>query len=311
MKGNEVFGLTRRDFIKATSAVLAAFGVQGSGLLKLREAAGLEAEDGGAPVLWLQAQCCSGCSISLLNSISVKSIDDLLVNDLDLQFHPTLMAAAGSRAVAAAEKTYRRGGYVLVVEGSIPQGAGGAYCRLWSGLSASKAIERYTSRASLILAVGTCAAFGGIASGNPNPTEAEGLEDEYDGKRVVRIPGCPSHPDWVVGTIAYVLANGKAPTLDTWGRPTQYFQSRVHDRCPLRSTEEAGVLGQIGCLEELGCKGKITRADCPSRKWNASAQGGVGVNWCIGAGAPCYGCTEPGFPDGMSPFYELGEGDDD
>jgi len=72
------------------------------------------------------------------------------------------------------------------------------------------------------------------------------------------------------------------------------------------------MLGQPGCLNSLGCNGQNTSADCAVRQWNAGEKlgedgvvGVVGENWCIGAGGPCLGCTEPTFPDRMSPFYRF------
>lgn len=295
--------LSRRDFLKGSSAIAAAFGLQSLGVFCGSDAEALETDNGGVPVIWLQAQACTGCSVSLLNSIYYTTIDNLLLNTLDLNYHPQLSAAAGNLAVAQVEKTYRQGGYVLVVEGAIPTANGGSFCYLWPGLTALDAVTRYTKNAAFILAVGSCASFGGMAAGAPNPTGAKGLDDAYSGKRVIRIPGCPVHPDWVVGTIAYLIKNGSAPALDSYGRPLDYFSSTVHSKCPYREMEEVSVLGRTGCLKELGCKGPKTRADCPNRKWNAGGAGQPGVNWCIGAGAPCYGCTEPAFPDGMSPFY--------
>jgi hydrogenase small subunit len=306
--------LTRRDFVKASSAIVTALGLNASGVLRLKQAEALEAQDGGVPVVWLQAQSCNGCSVSLLNCIYYTTIDDLLVNKLDLEFHPTLMAAAGNLAIAAAEKAYRRGGYVLVVEGAIPTAANGEYCELWPGMTALRGVTRFARRASFILAVGACASYGGMVHGAPNPTGAQGLADSYFGKRVVKIPSCPAHPDWVVGTVAYILANGTAPPLDSVGRPVEFFPDTVHEECPYEDdAPKVTMLGQIGCLRNLGCKGPRTRGDCPTRRWNPAGPGQRGVNWCIGAGSPCIGCTEPVFPDGMSPFFvaDPGGGDDD
>jgi hydrogenase small subunit len=161
-----------------------------------------------------------------------------------------------------------------------------------------------------ILAVGTCACYGGMSAGEPNPTEAMGVKDalaylELEAP-VINIPGCPAHPDWIVGTVAALLA-GETPELDKYGRPKDFFQNTVHNRCPNSiRTEKAEALSQAGCLRDLGCKGRWTNADCPLRKWNSGGHGEQGVNWCVGARTPCHGCTEPDFPDGMSPFYELG-----
>ena len=296
--------LSRRDFLKGSSAIATAFGLQSLGVFGGSDAEALETDKGGVPVIWLQAQACTGCTVSLLNSIYYTTIDNLLLNTLDLNYHPQLSAAAGNLAVSQVEQTYRQGGYVLVVEGAIPTANNGTFCYLWPGLTALDAVARYTKNAAFILAVGSCASFGGMAAGAPNPTGAKGLDSSYNGKRVIRIPGCPVHPDWVVGTIAYIIKNGAAPALDSYGRPTDYFSSTIHSKCPYRETDEVSVLGRTGCLKELGCKGPKTRSDCPSRKWNAGAAGQPGVNWCIGAGAPCYGCTEPTFPDGMSPLLQ-------
>ena len=76
--------------------------------------------------------------------------------------------------------------------------------------------------------------------------------------------------------------------------------------CPLREHDEASVLGKGGCLRELNCKGPRTYADCPSRRWNSPGNDQNGVSFCMLAGGPCIGCTEPNFPDGMSPFYGRG-----
>ena len=168
-----------------------------------------------------------------------------------------------------------------------------------------RAVKRYAFRASHILAVGTCACYGGMAAGAPNPTGAHGVGMRLAGKSVINLPGCPTHPDWVVGTIAYLIANGQPPALDSYGRPTSYFSTTVHQRCPMRGTPQAQALSQQGCLQNLGCKGRYCKSDCPVRQWNAGAAGQYGANWCVGAGAPCYGCVEPNFPDGMSPFYTV------
>lgn len=167
-------GLTRRDFVRATSAIGAAFGLEATGVMSLvGEAQAKETAAGGVPVLWLQGQACSGCSVSLLNTIFYTTIDDLAVNTLDINFHPNLTAAAGNMAVAQVERTYRQGGYVLVLEGAIPTGSGGKFCNLWPGMTFEKAVARYAERAAFIMGVGTCACYGGIPAAAPNPTGAQ------------------------------------------------------------------------------------------------------------------------------------------
>ena len=301
--------ISRRDFLKASCAVAAALGV-GPSVFKGKEAL---AAEGGVPVVWLQAQGCSGCSVSLLNSIYYTTIDDLLLNTLDLEYHSTVMAGAGEAAVSAAEAAYEQGGYVLVVEGAVPTAEGGQYCYLWPGTTALDGVQRFSENALVTIAVGTCASYGGMAGGSPNPTAAQGVAAVVGGRPVINIPGCPAHPDWVVGTIAYLLTYGTVPRLDTLGRPTDYFRNTVHSQCPNRQqffdrNLFASTLSEEGCLSRLGCKGRWAASDCPFRQWNSGGAGETGVNWCVGARSPCQGCTEPEFPDGMSPFFTLEEG---
>jgi hydrogenase small subunit len=169
-------------------------------------------------------------------------------------------------------------------------------------------LEELAQDALAILAVGTCAAFGGIPAAAPNPSGAQPvskiLEAKDINKPLINLPGCPPHPDWFVGTVAGILLNGlpKAEDLDDNLRPLTFYGKLIHENCPNRACFDEGKFakkfGDEGCLYELGCKGPITYSDCPLRRWND------GTNWVIGAGAPCNGCTQPEFPDQTSPFYE-------
>jgi hydrogenase small subunit len=326
--------LSRRDFIKATSAVAAAIGLKLPGLMTSEALAA----EGALKVVWLQGQNCTGCSVSLLNSITYMTVDELLLNTIDLEYHTTVMAGAGRDAAKAAYLARARGGYVLVVEGSIPTADGGEYSELWPGLTMLKGVQEFGANCLAAIAVGTCAAYGGIPAGAGNPTGAKGLRQVLTGKPIINIPGCPMHPDWLVGTVAYMLGHGGSPpALDSQGRPTDYFGPLVHDQCQnlsrynsdFRSRATDGhhsssgrnclschsrsdsdvrnprTLGMSGCLYPLGCRGRVTHGDCPIRKWNGELPGTPGVNWCVGAQSPCHGCTEPNFPDGMSPFFTL------
>lgn len=248
------------------------------------------------PVIWLQGQGCTGCSVSLLNSIEYMTADDLLLNTIDLKFHPTVMAAAGDLASDAAETARDAGGYVLVIEGAIPAGEQGEYCELWPGMTMLQAVESFAPGAIAVLAVGTCASYGGMSAGGPNPTDAMGVNEaldylELEGVTVINIPGCPSHPDWIVGTVAKLLAvlagTGDMPELDGYGRPTEFFGEYIHENCPNKGIGyKAKVLSEEGCLAGLGCKGQQTHGDCPIRKWNSGSPGEPGVNWCVGIGTP-------------------------
>jgi len=118
------------------------------------------------------------------------------------------------------------------------------------------------------------------------------------GVPLINVPGCPPHPDWMVGTVVHLLKFG-IPALDSYQRPTAFFSSSVHSRCPHRDWgDEVNAIGQRGCMKEIGCRGESARGDCPVRRWNG------GTNWVIGAGAPCQGCTQPEYPDQVAPCYE-------
>lgn len=299
--------ISRRQFISYCVTVAGAMGLTSSGLKKLQN---VLAAENGPPVVWLQGQGCTGCSVSLLNSIYYMTATELLLNTIDLEFHATVMAGAGDLAVSAAEYASANQDFILVVEGAIPTAEHGAYCYLWPGMTALDAVETFSKNAAFILAVGTCAAYGGLVGGRPNPTGAVGVSDVVCQKQVINIPGCPAHPDWIVGTIAYLLAYGQAPALDSYGRPQNFYQKTVHSSCPNRQKYYdqalfAQKLGEEGCMFKLGCAGQWTNADCPIRKWNSGTGGEFGNTWCIGSRSPCQGCTEPDFPDGVSPWYTL------
>ena len=271
------------------------------------------------PIIWLQMSACTGCTISLLNSAS-PTIKNILIDQiipgvhLNLRFHATIMAGAGEPAIEVLEDTAaeKKGEYVLVAEGAIPTATDAIYGvigeRDGKPVSMETRLEELARDALAILAVGTCASFGGIPAAAPNPTGCKSARQILKAKGItkplINIPGCPPHPDWLVGTIASILLNGlpKAEDLDDDLRTLAFYGKLIHENCPRRAYFDEGKFakkfGDEGCLYELGCKGPITYADCPLRRWND------GTNWVIGTGAPCNGCTQPEFPDLMSPFYE-------
>ena len=271
------------------------------------------------PVVWLQTAACTGCSVSLLNSAS-PTVRNLLIDQvvpgfhINLRFHATIMAGAGEPAIEVLEETAKekKDGYILVVEGAIPTATDAVYGAIGERdgkpVSMEDRVVELARDAQAILAVGTCASFGGIPAAAPNPTGCKPvskiLEAKGISKPLVNIPGCPPHPDWFVGTVAGIILSGlpKAEDLDDNLRPLAFYGKLIHENCPRRAYFDEGKFakkpGDEGCLYELGCKGPITYADCPLRRWNN------GTNWVIGAGAPCNGCTQPEFPDQTSPFYE-------
>ncbi len=270
------------------------------------------------PVIWLQTATCTGCSVSVLNSVS-PTIKNLLIDQVvpgkhvSLQYHATIMAGAGDAAVEVMERAERENqvGYLLVVEGAIPNAHDGLYGSIGerSGTPASmlSRVESLGRNALAVIALGTCASFGGIPAAAPNPSRSVSVREAFRVRHittpVINLPGCPPHPDWFVGTVAAVLMKGlpRPSEMDDLGRPRAFYGRPIHENCQRRAHFDEGKFarqpGDPGCLYELGCKGPVTYADCPNRLWNG------GVNWCVGNGSPCMGCVEPGFPDPLSPVY--------
>lgn len=299
--------LDRRSFLYAAAAATAAGALDREALARLAERL---ADEPRPRVVWLQGAGCDGCAVSFLNSVAEATADQVLTAVADVRFQSNLMAAAGDLAVTVAQDAVADPGYVLVVEGAVPVAADGRYCVLWPGMTMLDAVTQFAVGASAIVAIGACASFGGMSGGDPDPTQARGVGEVLGADpRLVNLPGCPCHPDWLVGTLGWLIANGALPPLDEHRRPLMYYGRRIHDTC-FKRREYCGVgvfapeLGADGCMELLGCKGKHSHADCAIRQWNAPSAGRSGVSWCVGSRSPCLGCVEPGFPDAMSPFYE-------
>jgi hydrogenase small subunit len=299
--------LSRREFLRVAAAAVAAGHLAPGALAELEQAL---SGRGKPPVIWLQGSGCDGCAVSFLNSIHYAAADDLLVNTLDVKFQSNIMAAADDLAVSAAQAAGASPGYILIVEGAIPTGSAGRYCEIWENMTMLQAVQNFAGPAGYIIALGACASYGGVTHGAPNPTAASGVSGIIgDDPRLINIPGCPAHPDWLVGVVTYLLTNGHVPPLDQYKRPLMFFSRRIHDDC-FNKRKYCGEpifaekFGDEGCMELLGCKGKHTYSDCPMRKWNSKGPGLNGVNWCIGSKSPCIGCVNPTFPDGMSPFYQ-------
>jgi len=297
--------ITRRTFLKDAGLLVAAMGMGPALLPKVAEALE-EMATGRAPILWLQGQSCSGCSVSLLNSESPGPAD-LLTRYLSLYFHQTLSAATGEAAREAMARAIEAGGYILVVEGAVPLGMPEA-CRIAEENFVSL-LTRAARKAKAVVSVGACASFGGIPAAPPNLTGAapvaEALEKAGVNVPLIHLPGCPPHPAWIVGNLVHVLKVG-IPELDEFRRPKRTYGQLLHEQCPYFANyqEKKFALqpGAAGCLFKLGCQGVVNHSDCSIRGWNG------GVNWCIRGRAVCIGCARPEFArDPEFPFYRLNE----
>lgn len=293
--------LSRRSFLSLSARLATAMGLGAHAAPALAEAVAKIAS-GTAPLLWLQGQSCSGCSVSLLNSDPITPAR-LITQYISLAFHQTLSTATGEVAVTAVNSLIAKGGYLLAIEGAIPAGMPSA-CE-FAGEPFARQVARAARSAQAVVAVGTCAAYGGIPAAPGNVTGAVSVPDFLQREGVttplIALPGCPAHPDWIVGTLAHVLRFG-LPKLDEDHRPVAFFSQLVHDQCPRFSDYErehfATAFGEAGCLFKLGCAGPLTKADCSLRQWNSR------TNFCIKAGAPCVGCAARQFAARLdNPMY--------
>lgn len=288
-------GVRRRDFLKACMMAAAAVGLPASVGKRWAEAA----EAGLKPVvIWLHFQECTGCTESLLRT-SHPGIAELILDLISLDYHETLFAAAGHQIeeVLDAAIEENAGKFVCIVEGAIPTKDDGIYCKI-AGHTAIDMLTRVGEKAAAVIAIGSCASWGGIPSADPNPTGAVGAKDILTDKPVVTIPGCPANPYNLLGTVLQFVTLGSLPALDDKNRPLFAYGRTIHEHCPRRAHFDAGrfarEFGDEGhrlgyCLYSLGCKGPETHANCSTNHF-----GEVPDCWPIGIGAPCFGCTEQG-----------------
>ncbi len=297
-------GISRRDFLGFCASMAAVLGLPETA----SEAIAAAVEGDAKPILvWLEFQDCAGNTESFLRA-SHPTVADLVLDTISLNYHETLMAAAGSQAEDALDQTVKtnKGKYIALVEGSIPTGADGAFCMI-GGRSGLDIAREVCGGAAATIAIGTCAAFGGIPAAAPNPTGALSVADAVPGLRnVINMSACPANAENVTALIVYYLTLKRWPPLDQYRRPLFAYGASIHDGCERRAHFDAGqyveAWGDDGhrhgyCLYKLGCKGPATSQNCPAVKWNE------GTNWPIGCGHPCIGCAEPNFWDTMTPFY--------
>jgi len=297
-------GVSRRQFMTFCAGVATYFALPKSAAAEMAEAI----EKSLKPSLvWLEFQDCAGNTESLLRA-SRPTVAEIILDSISLDYHETIMAAAGAQAEGALQQTMKtnQDKYLVVIEGSIPTGEYGAYCTI-GGKSALQIAREACEHAAAVIAVGTCAAFGGIPAAAPNPTSALGVADAIPGiKNLVNMPACPANVENLTALIVYFLTYKRWPPLDSKHRPLFAYGKTIHDNCERRAHFDAGQYVEAWgdeahrngeCLFKMGCKGPATYQNCPVVRWNE------GTNWPIGCGHPCIGCAEPDFWDRMTPFY--------
>ncbi len=281
-------------------------------------------------VIWLQGQGCTGCTISLTGGTHPSIVDVLTgfmpqIEGINLAYHPTLMAEWGEHAsqVLADAACGKYDPFVLVVEGAVPDEekagkTGGYYCAIGDldgeMILFGDMLSKLAKRAGAVVAVGTCASFGGIPHGEPNPTGAKGVL-EFLGKDyksglelpVINISGCPPQGEFIIEALGHLVLTARGalpvPELDKHNRPVFLYGPKAHEICPRAGYFAAGKysdeFGEPYCMGLLGCKGPITHCLVPSRGFIE------GVGGCTTVGGICIGCTEPEFPDEpFSPFLK-------
>ena len=273
-------------------------------------------------MLWLQSAGCGGCTMSLLNAESPGLLDALDQAGIDILWHPTLSEETGGEATAILDAVAdgRQPLDILCFEGSVargPRGTGRFHMLAGTGRPMLDWVQRLAPMARDVVAVGTCAAYGGVTSAGANPTDACGLQ--YDGtlpggalgahfrarsgNPVINVAGCPTHPNWVVETLLMLADIGiGAADLDAFARPRFYADHLVHHGCSRNEYYEfkasAEHLSELGCMmEHLGCLGTQAHGDCNTRHWN-------GEGSCTRGGYPCINCTAPEFEEPGRVFTE-------
>ncbi|WAG08145.1 hydrogenase 2 small subunit [Aeromonas jandaei] len=291
-------GINRRDFMKLCAGMAATLGLSQNAVAKMATA--LTSPE-RPPVIWIGAQECTGCTESLLRATH-PTIENLILNTISLEYHEVLSAAFGHQAEENKHNAMTRykGKYVLVVDGSIPLKDGGIYCMVASEPIVDH-IRRAAADAAAVIAIGSCAAWGGVPASGGNPTGAVSLEEALGniGTPIINIPGCPPNPHNFLTTVAYYITYGKLPALDAKNRPLFAYERLIHENCERRPHFDAGrfakEFGDEGhrqgwCLYHLGCKGPETYGNCSTLEF-CDIGGGI---WPVGIGHPCYGCNEQG-----------------
>jgi hydrogenase small subunit len=294
---SEPGGVSRRDFLKVCTAAAVYMGLSESFGAKIAAAAADAARR--PPVIWLSAQECTGCTESLLRT-SHPTVESLILDLISLEYHETLNTGAGHQAEEFRKKSIEEntGKFILVVDGSIPVADDGIYCKI-AGRTALEILQETAPKAAAVIAIGSCASWGGVPSSDPNPTGATPIHKILDSRRIpiVNIPGCPPNGYNFLSTVLYYVTFKKLPALDDQLRPKFAYGRLIHENCERRPHFDAGRFAeQFGdeghrlgyCLYKLGCKGPETFNNCSTLRY-------CDVNaWPVNIGHPCFGCSEEG-----------------
>lgn len=249
------------------------------------------------PIIWLELSDCTGNSEAFIKTSHPK-VDDLILKYISLDYHELLMAASGDNSESALESILHNdsGKYVLIVEGAVPLGLDGKFLRIGpKGETGLELLRRVAKSAAAVIAVGSCAYDGGVVAAAPNPTGAVGVAEALGRDDIINLPGCPTNPINIVGTLLQYIMFDEFPKLDSNNRPEWAYGFRVHDNCERRGHYDAEEFvlewGDEGakkgwCLFQMGCKGPYADLNCSLVKFNE------GTSWPVQAGHGCFGCGQ-------------------
>lgn len=301
-------GVSRRAFLKFCAVTASSLALPMGSAKFIAEAL---AATPRPVVIWLNFQACTGCVESTTRSFN-PTIEDLILNKISLEYQSTLMVLPGPDAVANADAAMAAayGRYILLVEGAVPLKPGYS---LTEGQDALQRLAQVAPGAALIIAIGSCASFGGLPHANPNPSDARSVRELMQAglvatRPLVNVSGCPPIPEVITGVIAYYLTYGRTPPLDSLLRPASYYGHTVHMHCTRLPYYMMGLFAKSYddvnarkgyCLYKLGCRGPFTHNSCTTIKWNK------GTSFPMLTGHNCIGCSEPNpnFWDKPGGFY--------
>ncbi|MEG3639570.1 hypothetical protein [Magnetococcus sp. PR-3] len=274
-------------------------------------------------LMWIQAGACSGDTLSMLCAEKPSFPEFLQQNRIDLLWHPSLSPEPVSTFVKRIDAILQDQLALtfLCIEGSLVTGPhGSGMFDSFMGKAKIDLIRQLAEKADYLIAVGTCASFGGIHAAPPNPSDCLGLQftktepgglltPEWRSRKglpVINLSGCPLHPSTLTGALSMLVQELPMP-LNQWHMPEMFFSTMVHQGCTRNEYHEYDIeeieFGHEGCLFfNLGCQGPVTLSTCNTELWN-------GVNSKTRAGTPCLGCTMPNFPQDTALFRTKKVGD--
>jgi Ni,Fe-hydrogenase I small subunit len=264
---------------------------------------------------WMHCGGCGGDTHAFINAQSPDFHEFFDSLDIQLLWQPSLSNITAKEHYDLVDKMLSGEQQldILCVEGAVVRGPSGTgMFETVGGRPQKNILAGLCSKAKFVVAVGTCASFGGISA--ECEIEASGLQflkrrkggflgesfRSQSGMPVINLPGCPCHPSIVTGALTALVHATPLP-LNPYNSPLEWFGLLVHQGCTRNEYHEYrvedSIFGEKGCMFfHLGCRGPLAFGSCNKFLWNGrSTKTRVGV--------PCFGCTLPDFPQ-SSPFYE-------